>query len=296
MSTRTKTSSWPALAAGTTLLGEIITWSCKGPGVRHSDLVRALRDSDLNEAVARELAPRHAFARACRRLAKQRIIRQVSEDASTITFQFTQESKAGDRFEYTLETMLTLDKARGKVSCALPGLATLAQEALDECIAVRTSADITRIVQRLFEREADLFPIREQGGAYFCPQRHTGFVNKVEDFLNHLGRRMNRFPVPAGTWQGDRSVKETVACGIASLIAEHNAAIESFGEDTRPDTLARAAERIQQTKFKIEGYSEYLAEERAHLERDLSVSTERLRVRVEELTADHEPAECAAAG
>src|SRR5262249_43078198 len=185
--TRTKTSSWPALASGTTLLGEIITWSCKGPGVRHSDLVRALRDSDLNEAVARELAPRHAFARACKRLAKQRIIRQVSEDAGTITFQFTQESKAGDRFEYTLETMLTLDKASGKVSCALPGLATLAQEALDECIAVRTSADITRIVQRLFEREADLFPIREQGGAYFCPRQHTDFVNKVEDFLNHLG-------------------------------------------------------------------------------------------------------------
>ena len=56
-----------------------------------------------------------------------RIIRQVGEDEAAVTFQFTSESRDGDRFEYALETMLTLDKKTGTVTCDLPGLATLAQ-------------------------------------------------------------------------------------------------------------------------------------------------------------------------
>ena len=124
----------PAVAPGTRLLGEIITWSCSGASIRHLDLVRALSDSGLNEGVARELAPRHAFTRACRKLAQARIIRQVSEDTRAITFQFTAERRDGDRFEYELETLLTLDKHTGKVTCGLPGLATLAQEELDRAI------------------------------------------------------------------------------------------------------------------------------------------------------------------
>jgi hypothetical protein len=168
----TATAELPvAVGAGTRLLGEVIAWACPGVSVTHSDLVRALEDAGLDAGVARELAPRHAFSRACKRLSDQRIIRPVSEDASSIKFQFTQESRDGDKFEYTLETMLTLDKQTGSVSCELPGLATLAQEELDRCIAARTGGDITKVVQRLFERRADLFPIRPQGGCYFCAIR-----------------------------------------------------------------------------------------------------------------------------
>src|SRR5204863_490212 len=82
-------------------------------------------DAGLDESVARELAPRHAFSRACKKLSEARIIRQVAEDELIITFQFTAERRDCDRFEYELETMLTLEKATGKVSCALSGLATL---------------------------------------------------------------------------------------------------------------------------------------------------------------------------
>ena len=60
-----------------------------------------------------------------------RIIRPVSEDPATVKFQFTQESREGDRYEYRLETTLTLDKQTGAVTCELPGLATMAQEELD---------------------------------------------------------------------------------------------------------------------------------------------------------------------
>jgi len=160
-----------------------------------------------------------------------------------VTFQFTQESRAGDKYEYTLETMLALEKATGKVKCERPGLATLAQELVDAAIDARTGTDITRCVKRLFDRHADLFPVREKGSVYFVPQAHADFVAQVQAFLGRVNGRLARFPVPEGTPQGDRSVKDAVAGGIAAMIADHRAAVDGFGADTRKDTLERAAER-----------------------------------------------------
>jgi hypothetical protein len=289
MTTLTKTNGLFTAPPGTRLHGEVITWSCAKISIRHIDLIEALRDSGLEEGVARELAPRHAFARACKKLAQQRIIRQVAEDETTIKFQFTAEHRDGDHFSYDLETMLSLDKSTGKVTCDLSGLATLAQEELDRCLEARTGSDVTKVVQRLFERQADLFPIREQGGAYFVPQGHVAFVDKVQAFLGRLNGKMNRFPVPAGTPEGDRSVKDSVAAGLSALIAEHEAAIACFGEDTRHSTLERAAERIRQTRFKLEAYSDYLAEEKARLEEQLAGAAQALRAKVAALADTGEP-------
>src|SRR5262249_46199706 len=220
MTSPSRANGLPAVPPGTRLLGEIITWSCSGLTVRHLDLVHALRDSGLEEGVARELAPRHAFSRACKKLAQARIIRQLREDKESITFQFTAERREDGIYSYDFETLLTLDKAKGKVSCPLAGLATLAQEELDRCIAARTGGDVTRIVQKLFERQADLFPIRPQGGAYFVPQEHGPFVDRVQAFLGKINGQLLRFPVPSGTAHGDRSVKAAVANGLAAVIAD----------------------------------------------------------------------------
>jgi hypothetical protein len=242
-----------------------------------------LEAAGLDAGVARELAPRHAFSRACKKLSEQRIIRPVAEDGATIKFQFTQESRSDDKFEYTLETMLTLDKQTGSVSCELPGLATMAQEELDRCIAVRTGGDLTRIIQKLFERQADLFAIRPQGGCYFCPICHTAFTDKIQDLLQRVGGRLLRFPVPAGTEEGDRSVTQAVADGLAAVVAEHRAAVAQFGSDTRSDTLERAAEKIRTTKFKLTAYAEYLSGERERLDRAVAEAERELREKVEQI-------------
>src|ERR1044071_487102 len=88
---------------GPRLLGEVIAWACPGVSVTHSNLVAALEAAGLDPGVARELAPRHAFSRACKRLSDQRIIRAVSEDAATVKFHFTQESREGDHYERSEE-------------------------------------------------------------------------------------------------------------------------------------------------------------------------------------------------
>ena len=282
----TETVSMPVPVSGTRLLGAVIAWACPGVCVTHTALVAALEAADLDPGVARELAPRHAFSRACRVLSDRRIIRPVSEDGSIITFQFTAESRSDDRFEYVLETMLKLDKQTGSVNCELGGLATLAQEELDRCIAVRSGSDITRVIQKLFERQADLFPIRPQGGCYFCPQCHAGFLNKIQDLLNRVGGRLLRFPVPAGTPEGDRSVTQAVTDGLSAVIAEHRAAVTHFGLDTRSDTLERAAEKIRTTRFKVQAYAEYLAGEKAALDYALESAAAELHAKVEQLAGE----------
>ena len=277
-------TSFP-LSTGSRLLGEVIAWTCAGIAVRHGDLVNALSAAGLDPAIARELAPKHAFTRACKKLSDQRIIRPVAEDENTVRFQFTAEHRDGDRFEYRLETLLTLDKKTGKVTCDLPGLATLAQEYLDQAIDARTGSDVTRVIQKLFDKHADLFPIRPQGGCYFVPSLHNAFVDKVQMFLGRINGQVLRFPVSAGTVEGDRSVKDAVATGLASLIEEHRLAVARFGEDTREDTLARAAKKIRSTQFKIQAYAEYLAEEKSKLDRAVATAREELRKKVLELSA-----------
>src|ERR1700755_1450922 len=103
--TATATAPFP-VATGTRLLGEVIAWTCSGVSVTHPALLAALRDAGLDESVARELAPKHAFTRACKKLCDRRIIRKVAEDEAAVRFQFTQESRDGERYEYALETML----------------------------------------------------------------------------------------------------------------------------------------------------------------------------------------------
>jgi hypothetical protein len=103
--------------------------------------------------------------------------------------------------------------------------------------------------------------------------------------LNRVGGRLLRFPVPAGTEEGDRSVTQAVADGLAAVVTEHRAAVAQFGTDTRGDTLERAAERIRATKFKLQVYAEYLAGERERLDRAVAEAERELREKVEQLAS-----------
>ena len=262
------------------MLGEIITWKIQGVAIGHADLLAGLMASDLDCDVAKELAPRNAFARACSKLNNERIIRKVAEDHSTISFQFTREALEEGKFSYHFESLLFLDKHSGNITSENLELEQLAKEEFGRCLESRTANDVTRLVQRLFERHADLFTIRDQGGVYFVPEVHQDFVVKVESFVRNIGGSLQRFPIPAGSPQGNRAVQEAVAHGLQAIIDEHLQAVQKFGEDTRPDTLRRAEEKVRATKLKIEGYSFYLDRKREDLEASLQQASELLRSRM----------------
>jgi hypothetical protein len=262
------------------MLGEIITWKIQGVAISHADLLSGLIASDLDCDVAKELAPRNAFARACSKLDSKRIIRKIAEDHAKISFQFTREANEGGKFHYYFESLLFLDKHSGNITSENLELEQLATEEFGRCMEARTANDVTRLVQRLFERHADLFSIRDQGGVYFVPEVHHDFIAKVERFVRNIGGSLQRFPIPAGSPQGDRAVQEAVAHGLQAIIDEHLQAVQKFGEDTRPDTLRRAEEKVRTTKLKLEGYSFYLDRKREDLEASLQQASELLQSRM----------------
>ena len=262
------------------MLGEIITWKIQGVAISHADLLAGLMASDLDCDVAKELAPRNAFARACSKLDSERIIRKIAEDHEKISFQFTREALEEGKFNYHFESLLFLDKHSGNITSENLELEQLAKEEFGRCMEERTATDVTKIVQRLFERHADLFSIRDQGGAYFVPEIHHDFVVKVESFVRNIGGSWQRFPIPAGSPQGDCAVQEAVAHGLQAIIDEHLQAVQKFGEDTRPHTLHRAEEKIRITKLKIEGYGLYLDKKRSDLEESLQQALELLQSRM----------------
>lgn len=275
-----------AVAPGTELHGEIITWSMGGNPVPHSELVAALEANDLPTGVIREMLPRHAFTRACSKLREQRIIRRVEETDAEIRFQFTVERRTSDGFEYDRETILTLDKADGAIACDLPDLANAARAAFDQAMGLRTPGDVTKVIQRLFDNEADLFSIRPQGGCYFVPAAYADFVARVEAFVARLGGSIGRFPVPKGTAHGDASVRVSVAEGMAGMIRDHMDAIESFDVSTHASTMEKRAEAIRTTRHKLMSYAEYLGAEKERLEATVFEAADLLRARVELLSAE----------
>jgi hypothetical protein len=262
------------------MLGEIITWKIPRNAISHADLITGLMASDLDCDVVKEIAPRNAFARACSKLDNERIIRKVAEDHATISFQFTREALEDGKFNYHFESLLFLDKHSGNITSENLELEQLAKVEFGRCMESRTANDVTKIVQRLFERHADLFLIRDQGGVYFAPEVHQDFVVKVESFVRNIGGSLQRFPIPAGSPQGDLAVQEAVANGLQAIIDEHMEAVAKFGEDTRHDTLHRAEEKIRITKLKIEGYGLYLDKKRSDLEASLQQASELLRSRM----------------
>ena len=121
------------------------------------------------------------------------------------------------------------------------------------------------------------------------PAQHAAFVDRVQELLSRVGGRLLRFPVPAGTEEGDRSVTQAVADGLAAVVSEHRHAVAQFGSDTRSDTLERAAEKIRSTKFKVQAYAEYLLDEKVRLDRAVAEAEQELRAKVEQLAAEPAP-------
>lgn len=270
---------------GLKLAGHVITWSA-GEGEKTFAFVRAtMKDNGLDEGLLRERQAAHAFSRACRKLSEARIIRELRRDKDSIWFQFTKESQEKDRWEYSYEATLKLNKTTGKVECEdSDQLAEAAQKHLDYYMDAVTVSDVTAIVQKLFDREADMFTIRDQGGAYFVPIAYADFLGRVNAFLSALGGHMNRFPVPSGTVEGDAAVKESVTDGMERTIADYRDAVASFGVTTHQKTLGQAAEKIKLLRSKLDVYAVYLAEGKEKLDEALTEAADQLKARIAQIT------------
>jgi hypothetical protein len=244
----------------TELLGEVITWQLCSKEVKHTDVRQALIAAGLDPDVSKDLTKQSAFTRAIRNMKEERSIDQVKQKADSVVFQLTSKELVGTQYEFQYECQVILDLATGVITSESSHVEQVARDMFNHAMDHRSTSDITRLVQRMFEAAADLFPLRKAGSVYFCPVQHREFTEKVEKFLVRLGGSMGRFPVPAGTVQGDKSVKEAVSSGLQQMFMELDASVADWSDETRDSTFERGVEKWKALKFKVECYAEFLGD------------------------------------
>ncbi len=272
---------------GVSLLGSVVTFNSSADKPRkHKDVVDALTDAGLDPAFARKLLPKSAFSRACKKLSENSVIDIVKDGEDYVRFQFTKKIMRNEEWEYTKDTELTLNKITGEVDCKRKELKDNAQRLLDQAMEDRTTSDITQIVNKLCEKNTDLFFIK--AGVYFVPQNKVAFLSQVDDFLNRIGGSVERFPVPAGTNAGDKSVKEAVNRTFETVIEEHLQAVDAFTVSTRADTMQNAKLRMDETRVKIEAYAYLLDDKSKKLFKAVEDAKKKLEEKISQVVKEKE--------
>ncbi len=274
---------------GVELWGSVVTFDSGHSDKTFLQVRDALTKAGFDPAVARELTPRSAFARAAKRLSEERVIDIIREDQEEVVFQFSKKNllaKEEPEYEYTKEHFVRLNKITGKITCVNDQLRDRAQTEVDRCLEMRTTSDITRIVYLLMEKQADLIPLRKQGGTYFVPEKCVGIIDQVDTFLNEFGGEVIRMPVPKGTPYGDKAVQKNMAEYLNDMMKQLEQAVEGFSSSTREDTIKSTAEKINTTRAKIEGYALYLEDRKNDLLAFVEEVNKKLLTKIAEVSTE----------
>ena len=264
------------------LLGEIVTWDLETREVTAEAVREGLNIANLNPDLAKDLRAITAFRRAISDYKKDRTIDKVQRDEDVVTFQFTGKHLQNAKLSFDYECQVTLNTATGVIDCAEnPEIEAHARTMFAHAQMHRTTSDVTRLVQTMFITCADLYSINPRKGvAYFVPEAHRHFSSQVQTFLEHLGGRLLRFPVPRGTEQGNRSVKEAVENGLSELLHQLEDAADDWEDTTRQSTMEKAVKNWQGLKHKALAYSEYLGDRQERLLSELDRIKEKLAERI----------------
>jgi hypothetical protein len=248
------------------LLGEVITWQFPVHfSATHADLAAALTAAGLDPKAARDLHLRHAFVRACRALASQNAFQDFSETDDELTWNYDYEATVtlGGVTLDRVTGSATLDKTTGFISCQDKTVEARLRAEMARHVQARKVQDVTRLLHGLFERHADIFPIKTTSGVYFVPVQHQAFLDKIGLFVAALKGVLTRFPVPDGTAQGSVSVERVVTDGLYDAISEYEDALKDCRDKPKEDvTLKRAAEAVAAATAKCLRYKDFVG---AHL-------------------------------
>lgn len=269
------------------VIGSIVTWSLRDVNVPVRSLREAMRENAFDPEWVRDMLPRHAFSRAAKHLEEHRIIRRVQEERDHLLFQFTAEHRDASQMKYQMECVLALNKTTGEITVASDGgrpepairIRDAARAKLAEASASRCTADVTRLLQRIFAKaDVDLIPIRKAGGVYLVMNEQTGFLDRIDKLLRRLadGQALSRFPVE-GSGGGKVNAAEAIRAYIQNLIEEQKQAVEELTGEERSSTKVRAGERLDALSLKIEAYASFLDDAKAVLSQSVKEVKQTLR-------------------
>jgi hypothetical protein len=192
-----------------------------------------------------------------REMSQGRIIRKLRRDAGALYFQLTKEYLTSKEILYSREAELSLDMVTGAIGGDMPELIQEAKKLLDEHLAKRLTSDLTRLIQHIYDdHRADLIPIREAGGAYFVPDKHSFLVDKTRTLLQEIGGKLRSFAVRLGSADTAESVADSLSDYLLELINQFKMSCEDV---SRKDAFERREAKIGELKQKLATYSGLLS-------------------------------------
>ncbi|MCP4507209.1 MAG: hypothetical protein GY826_12580 [Fuerstiella sp.] len=269
-------------------IGEIVSWTSP-KSVSIDDLRDAMIKAAIDTDMAKDMAPSNAFRRAIHKLEDNRVIRQTKNEKESVYFQFTAEHLSGGEFHYSKECEVRLDKKTGRVHCTDSTLRTLAQHHIDNEIKSRGAADVTRIVQKMFDDSGDLFPLRDAGGVYFVPEIHKSICESVEILLTEIGGSMKRWEMGAST-RNTQNAAVAVRDTIMGMVVEYREHLKDLKSDDE-NKMAKAVQKINTIRFKLDAYGDVLDSYKDDVANAIKDVGSQLRKLTGETTEDEPPQE-----
>ena len=138
--------------AGRILSGseEVVAWEfATGYTSTRQLLATALEREGWDGELAGPLAPRHAFARVIRSMAKGKLVRIKRSEADLIEFQITNEMVTPEWLTYDPEAKYALWIKTGDVDGTDAQVVDWIVSQLEDALEQRTAADVNRMLQRL---------------------------------------------------------------------------------------------------------------------------------------------------
>lgn len=271
------------------LNGLVVTWDVTGDDVPLTVVEAAL----VKAGIVAETTIRRttAFGRAVKLVPAgsntKKLVDKLKSPSKAPIFQLTDKITGETDVAYVHDIDVTLDLETGKAECANEFMADTINEKMDEVEGLRSTQYISGMVKRLFADKADLYAINPRKGvAYFVPQEHMDFADNIDIFLREVGGCLWTFPVPKGDAAGDKSVKDAIDTGLATLLSDLETSVGAWGEDTGTRAIASANDRWALAAAKIEAYSGYLQERQGVLKERLDNAKQDMQAKVAILGKD----------
>jgi hypothetical protein len=235
-------------------LGVIVSWVPPKQETTLPALHSAMKVSGLDPALVKDMSPTVAFNRAIKDMTDKRIIRRVEgATGDTVAFQCTRETQAGGELHYNKEAVVHLNTTTGVVTCDDPAIQHKAQQLVDNHRAVREPADITRLIQKVFDNAGgDLIPVRQQGGCYFVPQSNMHLLDNIRRLLDEIHGKLCEWEVSGKSEATRVTVAENVSDHMFSLIDELKEKCESITVKSGEAVVARRFQDIATLTAKLE--------------------------------------------
>ena len=255
-----------------TILGRIVFWNIRNVALIQTELTQKLIEAGLSDSYAKEHNYRSAYLRALKSMEEQRLVRLVEETSLRSLYQFTQEVRIGQKeeaeLEYNKEAMITIDKVGYSVhhdfskaiSCANSDIKNRVVELFEIEKKTFRSSDITRILQSIFTKQAEILPLREQGSIYFVPAFYSGLVESVKTLAGLIpGILFKTIPMPDVS-DSRNMLKDAVEDSIGFDFNKLEKELETIDESTNPEWVSGRLDKLDKLKKRINNYASVLEE------------------------------------